>query len=294
MNGLMRTSAILVLCLSVLAGFSGAAAARESSFPAYALPNTQVRILPVTDKGRHYALYIGLPESYGKVPGKTYPVVYVTDGYWDFAKVVSMEGSLAYDRVAPEFITVGLSYAGDGPNYGDLRRWELSPAPFGDAGEASGHAADFLQTLKTTIIPLVDKDYATDRSYRVLAGSSLGGLFTLYTMLSSPDLFQAYVASSPAVTVDSDWLFHYEETAPAAPSSLRLYMTIGGNESPDYLEGVIRFNQRMSARRGQGFDYGFHIVEDERHSSATYESYTRGLRFAFIPRAPETGPSPGN
>lgn len=289
------------IVLSLMLGSTGVTAAAESSkaqpvaLPAYTMPNTQIRVLPVTSEGRHYQLYVGLPDSYGKVPGKTYPVVYVTDGYWDFTKIVTMGGSLAYDRVAPEFITIGLGYAGDNLNYGDLRRWELSPVPFGDNGEASGHAAEFLDTLKTAIIPLVDKDYSTDKSYRVLAGSSLGGLFTLYSMLDSPGLFQAYIASSPAVTVDHDWLFQYEDklAQSGVPEVGRLYVTVGGNESPEYLNGIIRFNQRLASRHRAGFDYSFHIVEDERHSATTFESYTRGLRFAFAPLAPETGPSPG-
>jgi len=292
MTTFLRTLLLPAIWLSILT-VAPATSVEASAFPPYSMPNTQVRDLPVTSDGRHYALYIGLPENYGKVPGKRYPVVYVTDGYWDFTKVVAMGGSLAYDRVVPEYITVGLSYDGENLNYGDLRRWELSPAPFGDNGEASGHAADFLRTLKTTIIPMIDADYDTDPTYRVLAGSSLGGLFTIYTMLDNPQLFQAYIASSPAVTIDNDWLFNYEKTAPRVTSPTRLYVTVGGNESPNYLQGVIRFNQRMAARRGANFDYAFHIVEDERHSSTTYESYVRGLRFAFLPRAPEVGPSPG-
>jgi hypothetical protein len=251
--------------------------------------------LPVTDKGRHYQLYVGLPASYGKDPARRYPVVYVTDGYWDFPKITNMEGGLSYDRVVPEFITIGLGYAGSDLNYGDMRRWELSPAPFGDKGEMSGHAADFLETLRTRIIPFVDAEYRTDRSYRVLAGTSLGGLFTLYAMLSRPDLFQAYIAGSPAVTAGDDWLFRYEDSFARSGATLkgRLYMTVGGNESPAYFNGIIRFNQRLASRGRGGFDYEFRIVEGERHGGTPFETYTRGLRFAFAPRAPETGPAPG-
>jgi len=284
-----------LLATIFLSGVGVIPALAEPPFPAYTMSNSQIRVLPVTDKGRHYQLYVGLPGSYGKDPKKRYPVVYVTDGYWDFVKITSMQGGLSYDRVVPEFITIGLGYAGENPNYGDLRRWELSPRPFGDNGEASGHAADFLQTIKTKIIPMVDAEYRTDTSYRVLAGVSLGGLFTLYTMFSSPDLFHAYIAGSPAVTVDHDWLFQYANNlvkSGVKPKG-RLYMTVGGNESPAYFDGIIRFNQWLASQRQNGFDYDFHIVEGERHGGTPFESYTRGLRFAFVPRAPETGPAPG-
>ena len=54
------------------------------------MPNTQVRVLPVTGQGRQYQLYVGLPGSYFTNPAKRYPVVYLTDGYWDFAKVATI------------------------------------------------------------------------------------------------------------------------------------------------------------------------------------------------------------
>jgi len=272
------------------------ASAQQQPLAKLAIPNPHMLTLPVTEQGRSYRLYVGLPQSYGHDPAKRYPVVYVTDGYWEFAKISSIGGALAYDRVAPEFITIGLGYAGEDPDYGDLRRWELSPVPVGDKGENSGHAADFLRVLKTRIIPLVDAEYRTDRSYRVLAGASLGGLFVPYTMLNSPDLFQGYVAATPAVTLGDDWLFRYEERFAKSGAALnrRLYMTVGGNESPAYFNGIIRFNQRLAARHYPGLDFEFRIIEGERHSGSVFESYTRGLRHVFLPLAPESGPAPGS
>jgi len=290
-----RTAQAAFLVLVLFGCASAGVAAKHPPSLGYTIPNSQTRIFPVDDQGRQYLIYVGLPDSYGKDPSRRYPVVYVTDGYWDFPKITNMEGGLSYDRVVPEFITIGLGYAGSSPNYGDLRRWELSPAPLGDHGQASGHASDFLKTLKTRIIPFVDAEYRTDPSFRVLAGTSLGGLFTLYTMFNSPGLFQAYIAGSPAVTVGDDWIFRDEDRFARSGNILagRLFMTVGSNESPAYLNGIIRFNQRLASRRSPTFDYNFHIVEGERHGGTPFETYTRGLRFALLPRAPETGPAPG-
>jgi predicted alpha/beta superfamily hydrolase len=291
----MRAICIGVVSSTMLCGLAEPAWSQHQSFPQHVIANSQLRELPVTEDGRRYQLHIGLPDSYGRDPSRRYPVVYVTDGYWDFAKIKAIAGALAYDRVAPEFITVGLGYAGANVNYGDLRRWELAPAPFGDNGEASGHAADFLRVLRTNIIPLVDAEYRTDPSYRVLAGSSLGGTFALYAMLSEPGLFEAYIAATPDVILGNDWLFRYEERFATSGARLngRLFMAVGGNEQPAYLNGVIRFNQRLASRRYAGLDYNFRIVEGERHSGSVFESYTRGLRHALLPLAPESGPAPG-
>ncbi len=286
----LRLASILLFAPALAAV---AAAADAPPFPAHTIANSQLRVLPRTAAGRQYQLHIGLPDSYVTNPTKRYPVVYVTDAYWDFQKITSIQGCLVYDKVSPEFITVGLGYAGENLNYGDLRRWELSPTPFGDRGEASGHAADFLRTIETEIIPLIDREYRTDPSCRILCGASMGGLFTLYAMYTRPDLFQGYVAATPAVILGDDWLFGYEESFAKSgrPIPARLFVAVGGNESPGYAAGVLRFNQRIQSRKYPGLAYKFRIIEGERHAGMQSIAYTFGLQFVFAPRAPESGPS---
>ena len=196
--------------------------------------------------------------------------------------------------MVPEFITVGLGYAGEGLDYGRLRRYELSPVPLGGDGDtASGRAGEFLRTIETRIIPYVEREYRADSSYRVLAGASLGGLFTLYAMYTRPELFQAYVAATPAVVVGDDWLLRYEAAFAESGRALgaRLHVSGGGNEAPGFLGGILRFNQRVASRKYPGFTYAFRIVDGERHAGMQLEAYTRGLRFAFAPLAPEAGPA---
>jgi predicted alpha/beta superfamily hydrolase len=288
---------VFPLLLAASALFAVAASAVDTpppAFPPFAIPGSQLRDLPRNAAGRHYQLQIGLPASYTKNPDRRYPVVYVTDGYWDFAKMYANRESLTYDKVAPEFIIVGLGYAGESLEYGNLRRWELSPVPFGGGGpEESGHAADFLRTIKTEIIPFVESEYRIDPTYRVLAGASLGGLFTLYAMYAEPGLFEGYIAATPAVVLGNDWLLGFEDAFVKAGKSLhgRLFVSTGGNEAPGFLGGALRYNVRVSSRRHPDLAYQFRIIEDERHAGMQIESYVRGLRFVFAPLAPEAGPS---
>ena len=46
-----------------------------------------------------------------------------------------------------------------------------------------------------------------------------------------------------------------------------------------------RFDDRLRSRGMPGLRYEFRIIEGERHAGTKAESYTRGLRFAFAPRA---------
>jgi len=193
----------------------------------------------------------------------------------------------------PECIIVGLGYAGENPDYGKLREGELSPAPLSFMGNSTGHAAEFLGTLEHTIIPFIAQNYRVDPAYRVLAGSSLGGLFTLYAMYTRPELFQGYIAASPAVIVHNDWLFDYEAAFAKSgrPIKARLFMTGAENERPDFLDSIKRFDRQISPRKYPGFAYAFRLVDGERHAGTKSESYVRGLRFVFAPLAPESGPS---
>ena len=291
----MKLPFVVLTACACLAGPAVARAAETaaSTAPAHAIGNSQLRVLPRNQHGRQYQLHVGLPESYAKESGRKYPVVYVTDGYWDFEKLAAIRGTLVYDKVVPEFIIVGIGYAGENLDYGNMRRWELSPVPFGDAGESSGHAADFLRSIETEIIAFIEREYRADPGYRVLGGASMGGLFTLYAMYTKPELFQAYIAATPAIVIGNDWLLGYEEAFAKSgkPLNARLYVAGGGNESPGFLGGILRYNARVSQRRYPGFTYEFRIIDGERHAGMQLETYTRGLRFAFAPLAPESGPA---
>ncbi len=290
-----RHLAILLATAVFAAAPSFAADAPVATVAPHSLLGTQLRVLPKSPTGRQYQLHIALPDSYAAHPERKYPVVFVTDAYWDFGKISAMAGSLVYDKVVPEFITVGIGYPGENLDYGSLRRWELAPIPlteFGGTAENSGHAAEFLQSIETEIIPFIEREYRADPQHRVLAGASLGGLFTLYAMYTKPELFSGYIAPTPAVATGQDWLLGYEDAFAKSGRSLhtRLFVAVGGNEVPSFMAAILRLNAQIQSRRQEGLAYRFHLVEGERHAGMQFEAYVRGLRFIFEPLAPEAGP----
>jgi hypothetical protein len=286
---------LLVLCAgcSRSCGQASEEAVLRGPFPPYTLANTEVRRLPRAANGRAYQLHVALPDSYEDDPGRHYPVLYLCDGNWDLPLVKSIAGSLVHDRAIPEILVVGLGYPGDGANVGRLRRWDLTPAPAVYPGAEldgpSGHATEFLAVIESEVIPLVERDYRVDKSYRVLAGSSLGGLFVLYAMLARPGLFAAHIAASPAAQWADDWLLRFEADVHQRGQALRgrLFLTAAEEEMPTFLEGTKRFDARLRQRSLAGLRYELRIIEGERHAGTKAESYTRGLRFAFAPLAPD-------
>ena len=279
------------LALALLSGAQQVQADPAPSYPPHVVANTQLRVLPTTADGRSYQLHIHLPASFAKESARRYPVLYVTDAYWDFTTHINAYNSKVADRVVPEFIIVGLGYAGQNLDYGQLRIGDLSPVKLPQPGD-SGHADKFLATLEREIIPLVERDYRGDPAHRMLAGSSLGGLFTLYAMYTRPTLFEGYVAASPAVNVDNDWLIGLAKAyaATGKPIKARLYVTGAEWEWPAYLAGIKRYQALLPELNHPGLVFQNRIIDGERHGGTKPESYARGMRFVFEPLAPETGP----
>jgi predicted alpha/beta superfamily hydrolase len=112
-------------------------------------------------------------------------------------------------------------------------------------------------------------------------------------MFTKPDLFNAYIAVTPAVAVGDGGLLKYEEEFAKSGKTLnaRLYMTVGGNEATGYVAPILRMNQRFAPGKYPKLAYDFRIIEGERHAGGQIEAYTRGLQFVFAPLASEQGPS---
>jgi uncharacterized protein len=273
--------------------FTATQASAQPVYPPHTIPNTQLRALAKNADGRSYQLHVHLPGSFAKDPKRRYPVLYVTDGYWDFATVVASYNNLNYDKVVPEFVIVGLGYAGDNLDYGELRNWELSPVRMNPLSSSTGNADKFIAALEKEIFPLVERDYRGDPTQRYLAGSSLGGLFALHAMYARPDLFKGYIAASPAVVVGGDWIIGRAKAyaATGKPLQARLYVTGAENEWPGFLAGIKRYQALLPELKHPGLVYENRSIDGERHAGTKAESYTRGMRFVFEPLAPEKGPS---
>jgi len=251
----------------------------------YQIPNTVVHKLSSELTGSDYEILVWLPYTYDKVAENRYPVLYILDGQWDFGNVEASIRNNFVDKRIPELILVGISFGGSAPKYLNIRSHDCLPTEkvIFDGSTRGGGAPQFLQFVKEDVIQLIESNYRVDDSYRVLGGSSYGGLFALYAMMMDSDLFDAYIALSPSLMWDSGWYLEEQKRRVETFQSIktRLWLGVGDNENPRMFEAVEAFRAEAESYQSDDFLMEFRVVEGEGHAGMKVESYNRALRFAF-------------
>ncbi len=252
----------------------------QAQYPAVAIPGSEVR--KITSKivaGQEYELQIMLPGGY-KAADKKYPVVYLMDSQWDFPLVTGLYGQYYYDGFIPELIIVGVTWSGEHANYDSLRIRDYSPTKV-DAMPQSGGADQFLAFMKQELFPFIESNYKADGKNRTLMGCSGGGVFTLYTLFTQPELFTGYAAASPHIPWDNEVLYKYEQefAKKRLPNPLRVYMTIGDVETTR--PAFEKFSANMEARKYPSVRLQSKILEYTGHGGTKHETYARGLQYVF-------------
>lgn len=90
----------------------------------------------------------------------------------------------------------------------------------------------FIQMIEDDIKPLVRNRFPTGRE--ILYGHSLGGLMTLHSLLTKPEAFSCYVASSPSLWVHGGRIIRDFKTALARQdfpfTRVPLHLSVGEDE----------------------------------------------------------------
>jgi len=198
----------------------------------------------------HRRVDIYLPPSYEPSARRRFPVVYMHDGQnlsdpatafggatWELEGAL---GRLASRGIEP--IVVGIHHGGE------QRLAELSPFP--DPKHGGGRGDRYTRFVADTLKPAIDKRFRTrtDRDSTATAGSSMGGLISLYAFFREGSPFGRAAVMSPSIWFGARRILQFVEQAPIAHG--RLYVDVGTEEGA----GTLR-DARALARvlRNKGY-----------------------------------------
>jgi predicted alpha/beta superfamily hydrolase len=226
-------------------------------------------------------IWVWLPPSYRKDTDARYPVLYMHDGQNVFDDATSFAGEWRSDetaatlieskRIVPIIIVAIENNAQRMDEYTHTR--------------SGGRYARFLlDELK----PFIDKTYRTrsGREHTALAGSSLGGLISLYIASKYPDRVGMAGVISPALWWDERRLLADVAKDTAWTRRARIWLDVGTKEGAD-AERYLRHTRELAgllrtAGMQEGQDFVYREIADAPHNEAAWAArFDRVLDFFF-------------
>lgn len=272
---------------------------------------SEMRMMESKHTGRKYRITISLPLGYSSSPAEdwpfnempaNWPVVYVLDGNWYFGMVTDIIRPMSWCGSTSDAIVVGIGYAEDHNPREAFResftRRNADLTPVRDEAEEksmeekhkrptpTGDAGNFLKFISDELVPVIEKDYRADPSRRILLGHSYGGLFALFAMFNTPELFATLIIGSPTLSYGNQFTLQQEETFAKEHSKLpaRIFMFVGElEESIDdhTLTDTLRLVATLQGRGYQGFSLVKHVFPDQNHCEVAAPGFQAGLKFAL-------------
>ena len=233
----------------------------KDNYPQRPKPYTaspQVKILdtaffmPQLNKARRIWIY--LPKNYA-ASSKTYPVLYMHDGQNLFNQQTAGFDEWRVDEsldslqklTGKECIVVGIDHGGND------RLAEYAPYDFEyNKSKITAQGKLYVDFLANTLKPFIDSKYRTKKSFEntFIAGSSMGGLISLYAVMQYPSVFGTAGVFSPSLFIAKQMFTEAQQFT--NPNPIRIYFYAGGKESASLVNDIKKmatiFEQKQNIK----------------------------------------------
>lgn len=180
-------------------------------------------------------VYVYVPDEAARRPKKRYPVLYMFDGhnvFFDedatYGKSWGMKEYMERTKTRMMIVAVDCNHH---PDNGRLS--EYSPYNFEtpDFGRIRGRGQLTMEWMTKTLKPMIDEHYPTkpDRENTFIAGSSMGGLMSLYAVLAYNQVYSRAACLSPSLWFARRKIGRLIQDAEVAPDTV-IYMDYGSRE----------------------------------------------------------------
>ena len=238
--------------------------------------------MPQLDRTRRIWIY--LPPGYEKGIQR-YPVIYMHDGQNLFADSTSFSGEWGIDETLErmiaekrieKMIVVGID------NHPQYRLEEYTPFGFEYRGQrVQPQAQQYGKFIVETLKPYIDKNYRTKRGRKntAIAGSSMGGLVSVYLALEYQDTFSKVGAMSSAFGVCRDDLIEYIHEHPKK-RPIRFWLDMGSEEA-EQMEYDVNQQKIIEVLLHSGWEVGEEVKYSLYEGAGHHERFWRA-RFGDV------------
>ena len=206
------------------------------------------------------------------------PVLYMFDGHNVFTdeeatygKSWGMKNFLDYNDVPLIVAAVECNHSPD-PKKGRLS--EYSPYDYNDPvfGEVPGRGKLTMDWMTKVFKPMVDRRFPTlsSRKYTYIAGSSMGGLMSLYALSQYNQVFSRAAALSPSLWVNPEGCMALAANPRMRTDSV-IYMDYGSEELRNHPGMLPTFAGVSNQLLSRGVQATTRIVPGGTHTEASWE-----------------------
>lgn len=228
-----------LIILGLMGGFLAGAMTSASAGEArpVTLKNTQEFLSGPEEDPDRFRIFVAEPE--GEAPPNGYPVIYIMDGNSNFGAMREELIRATNSTYRIPTVLVAIGYPEDDP-WNKRRDHDLTPklpggelpiGPWGGEMPDTGGADDTLDYIQDVLKPEIEAKFPIDKAHETLTGHSFGGLFTLHTFFTRPEMFSTFVAMSPSIWFGDEYLLTeeaaYRENYEADPDDAELYILVG-------------------------------------------------------------------
>lgn len=220
--------------------------------------------------------YLYLPDSYEYDRQKRYPVLYMFDGHNVFFDSDATYGKCWGLKEYMDFTETDLIIAAVECNHSadNDRLREYSPFDFKDPafGSFEGMGDATMEWFINVFKKDIDERFRTlpDRRNTFIAGSSMGGLMSLYALLAYNDTFGRAAALSPSIWLTRKDIPSFVKQAEVDPDTV-LYMDYGSEEMANHKGMEKLFRQTCGHLMDKNIFLTSRIVPMGTHCEACWE-----------------------
>lgn len=225
---------------------SGAAPVKKQTASARVRVMDTAFYMPQLNRTRRIWIY--LPEGYA-TSTKRYPVLYMHDGQNLFDEATAFAGEWGVDETMDtskkQCIIIGID------NGGLKRMNEYNP--YDNTRFGKGEGKQYIDFIAKTLKPFIDRKYRTlkDKKNTMIAGSSMGGLISMYAAMKYPQVFGVAGVFSPSFWIAPALTADIQKMVkPSTHRQNRIYFYAGEQESKDLVRETLQVFEAMRMKAG--------------------------------------------